>query len=111
VAELEFRVVWKRQGLSRKTKTYKRLATADRRRLLLSGSPDERFAALRIADPDESACCSGHECGCGGMTYREHDTEYIEGMPPLEYVVIEERTVGPWGAVLRCAKCEEPANG
>jgi hypothetical protein len=111
VAEVEYRVVWQRQGLSRKTKTYKRLATADRRRLLLSGTPDERFAALGIADPDSPMCCSGYECGCGGTTYRESDALYIAGMPQLEYAVIEERKVAPWVAVLRCPKCEEPANG
>jgi hypothetical protein len=99
----EFRVVWKRHGFHQKMKRYASLKAAEKRKLFLGPEP---WLALGV-DPDELYCCSGHECGCGGDTWREHlirqRTEgrhpEDDGMPPIEYIRIEKRKLSPWEAV------------
>lgn len=96
----EYRVVWKRFGFDRKTKRYATLPGAQRRVRLLGPEP---WTALGV-DPDEKACCSGHECGCGGLTYREQMLADRNGryyptetpMPECEYIRIERRLLSPW---------------
>jgi hypothetical protein len=107
MGELEYRVVWKRKELSRKTRRFRSLKTAEKfRGVLTAGSTEERLLLLG-KDPDAYYCCDGHECGCGGETNRESEEHYADGMPLLEYCVIEERPVGPWEMVLRPAVGQE----
>jgi hypothetical protein len=49
-------------------------------------------------DPDAFMCCSGHECGCGGETNREHFEAQREAIPKLIDAWIEVREVGAWHA-------------
>ena len=104
-SKTEFRVVWKRRGQPRKSKRFMSLKAAQRRVRLLGPEPWTAFEQ----DPDERYCCSGHECGCGGRTLREHllaqraegngyDPEG-GGMPAVEYVRIEQRPLGDWSPV------------
>lgn len=89
---VEYRIVWQRVGLRRKSKRFARKATADRFILLLGPEP---WLALG-KDPDQLFCCSGDWCGCGGNTWREHLEGQRKEMPPLLYVRTEMRSVGPW---------------
>jgi hypothetical protein len=87
--------------MDRKTKRYASLKGAEKRVLFMGPEP---WLALG-EDPDDRHCCSGHECGCQGQTWREfllgqRDTkgwgEDDCGMPPLEYVRIERRPLSEW---------------
>lgn len=96
----EFRVVWKRRGLYQKSKRYATLKAAETRVQLLGPEP---WIALGVL-PDDIACCSGNECACGGVTWREQllsqrnqprhpdDT----GMPAIEYIRVERRPLSAW---------------
>lgn len=100
----EYRVVWKRRGLKRKSKRYMSLKAAERRVRLLGPEP---WTALDV-QPDDYVCCRGEradrECGCNGETWREHLLgarngamyEGDGGMPPIEYVHIEKRPLAAW---------------
>lgn len=99
----EYRVVWKRRGMDRKSKRFASLKAAERRVKLLGPEPWTAFNR----DPDEPYCCRGHECGCGGLSLREHLLDQRaqtmgsddNGMPPIEYVRIEKRPLGEWQQV------------
>lgn len=102
----EYRVVWKRHGLHRKSKRYATRKGAERFALLLGPEP---WKALDV-DPDQQHCCSGHpECACEGATWREHllakrtaggrYSEDDSGMPGIEYIRIEKRPVADWEAM------------
>lgn len=99
----EYRVVWKRRGLDQKSKRYASLKGAERRARLLGPEPWTAFGV----DPDDQYCCSGHECGCAGRTWREQLLETRkqamysddDGMPSIEYIRIEKRPVAKWEAV------------
>ncbi len=91
---VEYRVVWKREGLKPKRKRYATLKGAERFMLLFGPEP---WRAFTKNDPDRYECCDGHECGCGGVTYRERAEEKRDGQPKLEYVRLEAREVGQWG--------------
>lgn len=98
---LEYRVVWKRAGLARKTRRYVSRAKAERYMLLLGPEPWKFYAPDR-EDPDELECCPGtppYECGCGGLTIRERAMAQREEMPALEYLRLEQRPVGVWEPV------------
>lgn len=99
----EFRVVWKRRGMDRKTKRYATLKAAENRVLFMGPEP---WLALKV-EPDALQCCPGtaqYECGCGGQTWREHllgsrqepAYEGDDGMPAIEYIRIERRALAPW---------------
>ena len=103
---VEYRVVWKRVGLPRKTKRYAQRWRAERLVLLLGPEPWKAIGK----DPDAKFCCSGYECDCRGRTVRDEmlgrrtvvvpddaakewkDAPYAA----VEYVRIEEREVGLW---------------
>lgn len=99
---LEYRVVWKRRGMHQKSKRYATLRGAQDRATFLGPEP---WLALR-RDPDEVFCCTSYECGCEGVTVREHllaarttpngNDPDSSGMPPIEYIRIEQRPVSPW---------------
>lgn len=100
----EYRVVWKRQRGKRKNKRFATLKAAERRIRLLGPEPWTAFER----DPEEPWCCNGqYECGCGGITVREHLLEQRsasggpedDGMAPVEYVRIERRSVAAWEAM------------
>lgn len=96
MSKVQYRVVWKRRDLSRRSRSYESQPPAERLLAILAGTPDEAFAAMGIVNPDEEHCCSGRECGCGGQTHREHDAEYRRELPALEYARIEVRDVSEW---------------
>jgi hypothetical protein len=52
-------------------------------------------------DPDALYCCSGDECGCGGLTVREQSDDERAKIPALEYVRLQERAVGEWQETVR----------
>ncbi len=104
---VEYRVVWKREGLKRKTKRCVRLAKADGLAALLRARTAAEVLKLRGVDPEALNCCSGRECGCGGETNLEREEAYRDELPPLEYCFVEERTIGEWRAPLGCPKCGE----
>jgi hypothetical protein len=101
----EYRVIWKRQGMHRKSKRFATLKAAERRVRLLGPEPWTAFDR----DPDEPWCsCRGsHECPCGGETLREkllrERTEGPDpdggGMPAIQEIRIERRVIAPWEAV------------
>lgn len=87
----EYRVVWKRAGLDSKSRRYVSKVRADRLvALLTNGRPIDR--------PDALACCSGRECGCGGLTNQEQHDALLAEMPALEWVRVDVREVGKWCA-------------
>lgn len=92
--QTEYRVVWKRDGLTEKKKRYMNLVRAKRFVTLLGPEP---WIALGL-DPDQYFCCSGRECGCGGTTVREHSEIQRKDIPAIEWVRIEKRkiAVGQW---------------
>lgn len=99
----EFRLVWKRRGFHQKSKRYATLKAAEKRKTFLGPEP---WLALSV-DPDALHCCSGHECGCEGLTWREHllrqrnQPRYPDDdpMPPIVSIRIEKRRLSPWEAV------------
>jgi hypothetical protein len=94
----EYRVKWKREGLRPKRIRYTSMKAAERRLALLTS--DEPWLYYGgVNDPSDYQCCSGHECGCGGITVREHCEQRRAEMPPIEYAVIECRPVGAWVSV------------
>lgn len=94
----EYRVTWKREGLAKKVRRYSRASTAKGLLARLLATAEEAVQ-LRGHEPEELFCCSGLQCGCGGKTYLQEEEEYRAELPPLEYVFLEERQVGPWSAV------------
>lgn len=90
----QYRVVWKRIGLPEKKKRYEQRKAAERFVVLLGPEPWKALGR----EPDERFCCSGRECGCGGMTVREQTLQQRENIPAVEYVRLEKRevTLGEW---------------
>jgi len=90
----EYRVVWKRNGLKEKRKRYQNKYRAEHFIKILGPEPWTAYGV----NPDESMCCDGSMCGCGGETYREHWLGKRKDMPPIEYVRLELREVqrGDW---------------
>lgn len=100
---VEFRVVWEREGQHRKVRRYARREAAQRFMLLFGPEPWKAYAP--IPDPDRFACCSGYECGCGGLTYRQQSEEKRASLPALKFMRLEVRAVGTW------ADCGSPTWG
>lgn len=97
-----FRVVWKREGMTRaKVKRYVHRKSAERLMNILT-SPEPWKFYREPMEADELFCCSGshngsyYECGCGGLTVRQQAEKEYGDLPPLEFVRIETRTVSPW---------------
>lgn len=89
----EYRVVWKREGLGQKSRKFSRLRFAERyQSLLTSDKPWEVFGV----DGDAYECCSGYECGCGGMRVKESWINNRKHLPKLLSVKIQSREVGDW---------------
>jgi hypothetical protein len=89
----EYRVAWQREGQRPRHKIYQSWGFAERYRLIL----EQRFAEVFSADPDAFACCSGVECGCGGLTNAEQWANSTVGIPPLIGApTLERRAVGGW---------------
>ena len=90
--KFEYRVIWKRKGLSRKFRPFARLEFAKRYSMLLGPEPWK----YSNNDPDDYKCCSGFECSCGGQTWREESEYRNKNQPPIEFLLIERRHVGDW---------------
>jgi len=88
----EYRVVWKRKDRKRQAKRYVSRKLAEKFMLIFGPEPWRAWAPNK--GPDSLVCCRGHECGCGGLTFREQ--EAAKEIPPLEYVYMEQREVGKW---------------
>lgn len=86
----EYRVTWQREGLPKKRRFYQTRPPAERLIRLLRGE-------LRHPNPHDYACCSGYECGCGGVTNAQAWEERYGSMPRLVIgPVLESRPVGVW---------------
>ena len=91
----EYRVIWRREATGRVVVFVAGLGAVAARRLalILRGAMAE---ALDL-DPDDFACCSGRDCGCGGLTNQQVWDKKAENIPPLvEGPTIQRRTVGEW---------------
>ena len=89
----QYRFVWKRAGLTPRSKVYSRLSTAQHYALLFGPEPWRYYTEK---GPHELACCNGDECGCGGYTVREQSERKTKDLPKIEWTRIERRDVGPW---------------
>lgn len=86
----EFRVTWQRTGLRRRHRLYATRKGAERWASVLAGQ-------MVAEDPNGYACCSGWECGCGGITNAQADEQRYGKVPTLVYgPVVEARDVGEW---------------
>jgi hypothetical protein len=94
IAATEYRVRWKREGRRAKRKIFQTRRGADRFVLLFGQAPWKAYDK----DPDESWCCRGDECMCGGKTVRQESEERRREMPRLEFAVLEQRGVQEWQA-------------
>lgn len=92
----EYRVVWKREGTRQKSRRFATKWGALRFLKLFGPSP---WNAYSCHNPDDYVCCSGRECACEGMTYRQQSEEMYTKMPILEYFHLEEREVGEFTEV------------
>jgi hypothetical protein len=91
----EYRVIFKREGRSQKSKKFTRLQFAQRYlNMLTSKTPWEVFGQ----DGEAYECCSGHECGCGGMRVKDSWVNARKDWPKLLRAEIQERQVGEWVA-------------
>ena|SRR3990167_9333213 len=91
----QYRVLWRREGLRPTQRLFARDATA-RRFLLLFGDEPWRAYLKHGEAPDDLVCCAGHECGCGGHTYRQQAEDRRKHQPALLYARVERRRVGSW---------------
>lgn len=93
----EYRVIWKREGM--RTKRFRSVSrAAAERRLALMTSPEPWKFYNPPKEGDQQICCSGHECGCFGATYREEAEAKYKEMPKLEWIRLEAREVGKWAS-------------
>jgi len=92
VSGVEWRVVYKRDGLARKARTFAREATARR---WVSWLTSETYPH---DDGEKFMCCSGWECGCTGLTNAGYWEQQRRLIPRLEWVKVETREVGAWHA-------------
>jgi hypothetical protein len=100
----EHRVTWQRQGYRKKSRLFQTAAAAERHALVLQGRLAEAYPDK---DPEDLACCSGFECGCGGLTNAEAWAREHARFPPLILGPwIERRDVGAWE---RTGICQESA--
>jgi hypothetical protein len=89
----EFRVRWQREGEGRCSKLYQSEQMARRWCMKLEGRMEE----LTGLNPDDFACCSGAECGCGGALNRDVWEQEAAKYPPLVFgPVVDTREVGDW---------------
>ncbi len=88
----QYRVIWKREGIRRKTRTYATRKAAERWMILLGPEP-WKYVDL---PPDEVSCCDGYQCDCQGASVREMFEADRKKIPPLEYLTLEKRPVGQW---------------
>lgn len=95
-SKLQYRVIWQRVDGVQLIKNYATLKGAERRYGVLTGDEAHCFAEH---DPDERVCCSGHECGCGGETYRQRHERLNRELSPLKYIRLESRPIGNWKPV------------
>jgi hypothetical protein len=98
----EYRVVWKRSGMTRKSKRFASLKAAQKRAALMGPEP---WTALGVLPDDSAVCgCPRDECQHEGETWRErllaarNQGRYPEdsGMPAIEYIRIEQRPTVNW---------------
>lgn len=103
---IEHRITWKRVGNPPKSKRCARRSTVERFLALLGPEPWRAFKR----EPDELFCCSGHDCGCGGDTVRDHFLGERKDLPPIEWIKVDSRMVetSPWVDTNPIARSEDP---
>lgn len=95
----EYRVVWQREGATKRRTIRQTEAAAQRFALVLQG----RLAEATGLDPDGYSCCDGYECGCGGRSRAQDWAAATSRIASLIYgPVIESRSVGSWEATGSC---------
>lgn len=113
MGEFEYRVVWKRDGCIQKSKIYQTLGGAEEWLLVLGPQPWLSKIATKH-DPDSYYCCpgtSGFECGCGGVTTREHWLDRREGLAPLAFARMEQRSTTDWRLRVEHGRLREAGDG
>lgn len=97
-APVEYRVVWKREGIKVKRRRYATRSAVDRFLVLFGPEPWKAYVR-RGKGPDDYVCCPGtssYECGCDGVTYRERSERMGAEIPKLEWIRVEQRAIGAW---------------
>lgn len=96
----EYRVVWRRDGLPKARKLFGTLGGAERWAQRLRGELPTELDRQAAEDPTGYACCSGWECGCGGVSNERAaalERERYSEVPPLVFgPVVQRRPVGAW---------------
>jgi hypothetical protein len=96
---LQYRVIWKREGNHPKSRRVASLGNAEKWVGLLTSNEPWKFLSGERTKPDDYMCCSGHECSCGGKSLREFCEAKREGLPKIEWIRIDVRTVSKWEAI------------
>jgi len=79
---------------------YRTRAALDRRMLLFGPEPWTAYAPG--AKGSDLACCSGYECGCGGLTHAQVTAAKRAGFTgEVVGFVVHERDVTPWAVAQR----------
>jgi hypothetical protein len=94
----QYRVTYKRAGREPRRHTCGNLGQLRRFLFLLGSEPWRGFSpdgSGNEADPDELVCCSGYECECGGLTWREQSDARREELKltPLQWVKVAARPI------------------
>ena len=98
----QYRVTWLRTDLSVGHRNCgNSRAKAERCKAFVEGRYQDAYPDKK---PDAYWCCSGYQCGCGGLTFTEKWQEFAawtdrdgEVRAPLVFVRIETRKVERWG--------------
>lgn len=88
----EFQIRWKRVGLVPKARTFKTRKGANHMLTLLGPEPWKAWGQ----EATDHLCCSGFECGCGGVTVAEETERRREEMPVIEWIQVRVRAVNEW---------------
>jgi hypothetical protein len=90
----EWRLSWRRQGLSRRYLLRQSEEACQRYLLRLQGRMEELHPEV---DPEHYVCCEDERCTCGARaTYAAEWARRGATVPPLVYWRIDSREVGEW---------------
>jgi hypothetical protein len=90
----EWRLSWRRQGLSRRYLLRQSEEACQRYLLRLQGRMEELHPEV---DPEHYVCCEDERCTCGARaTYAAEWARRGATVPPLVYWRIDSREVGAW---------------
>jgi hypothetical protein len=91
---IQYRVVWKREGLIPKRRPYKIKKAAERFMRILGPEPWKAFNQ----NPEDYYCCCGAECDCRGISVKQEYQDRSKIYPKIEFIRLESREVmeGEW---------------